>query len=78
VPAVPGVPADVEQAARAAYVASVASGVPLSQRAIADRFGLSRRKAAQLVTAATVQGNGHVPQRARPAPEPESGDGEEP
>jgi hypothetical protein len=59
--AVPTVPADVEQAARAAYVASVASGAPLSQRAIADRFGLSRRKAAQLVTAAAVQANGHGP-----------------
>jgi hypothetical protein len=60
-PAVPGVPADVEQAARAAYVASVLAGAPLSQRAIAGRFGLSRRKAAQLVTAATVQANGHHP-----------------
>jgi DNA-binding transcriptional regulator LsrR (DeoR family) len=64
----------VEQAARAAYVASVTAGVPLSQRAIADRFGLSRRKAAQLVTAATVQANGHDPRRARPEPEA----GEEP
>jgi hypothetical protein len=60
VPAVPGVPADAVQAARAAYVASVAAGAPLSQRAIAGQFGLSRRKAAQLVTA-TVQANGHAP-----------------
>jgi hypothetical protein len=59
--AVPTVPADVEQAARAAYVASVASGAPLSQRAIAGQFGLSRRKAAQLVTAVSVQANGHAP-----------------
>jgi hypothetical protein len=59
---VPGVPADVEQAARAAYAASVAAGAPLSQRAIAGRFGLSRRKAAQLVTTATVQANGHAPE----------------
>jgi hypothetical protein len=57
----PVVPAEVEQAARAAYVASVASGGLLSQRAIADRFGLSRRKAAQLVTAASMQANGHDP-----------------
>ena len=57
----PVVPGDAEQAARAAYVASVAAGNPLSQRAIADRFGVSRRKAALLVTAVTVQGNGHVP-----------------
>jgi hypothetical protein len=54
-------PGGVEQAARAAYVASVAAGAPLSQRAIAGRFGLSRRKAAQLVTTATVQANGHDP-----------------
>jgi hypothetical protein len=60
-PVVPGVAADVEQAARAAYIASVASGVPLSQRAIAGRFGLSRRKVAQLVTAASVKANGHDP-----------------
>ena len=44
VPDVPEVPGDVEQAVRAAYAASVAAGVPLSQRAMADRFGLSRRK----------------------------------
>ncbi len=62
--AVPVVAGDAEQAARAAYLASVAAGAPLSQRAIADRFGLSRRKAAQLVTAATVQANGHDPAKA--------------
>jgi Protein of unknown function (DUF2637) len=60
-PLVPGVAADVEQAARAAYIASVAAGAPLSQRAIAGRFGLSRRKAAQLVIAATIQANEHAP-----------------
>ena len=42
-PAVPEVPGDVEQAVRAAYAASVAAGQPLSQRAMAERFGLSRR-----------------------------------
>jgi hypothetical protein len=41
---VPQVPGDAEQAVRAAYAASVAAGAPLSQRAMADRFGLSRRK----------------------------------
>ena len=46
----PAVPGDVEQAVRAAYTASVAAGAPLSQRAIAQRFGLSRRKASQLTT----------------------------
>jgi hypothetical protein len=40
-PAVPEVPGDVEHAVRAAYAASVAAGAPLSQRAMAERFGLS-------------------------------------
>jgi hypothetical protein len=40
-PTVPRVPGDVEQAVRAAYAASVAAGQPLSQRAMAGRFGLS-------------------------------------
>jgi hypothetical protein len=60
---VPEVPGDVEQAVRAAYVASVAAGVPLSQRAMADRFGLSRRRVGQLVTSVTVESNGHMPEK---------------
>src|SRR5260370_9973769 len=59
VPAVPEVPGDVEQAVRTAYAASVAAGQPLSQRAMAERFGLSRRKVSQLVAQVTVFGNGH-------------------
>jgi Protein of unknown function (DUF2637) len=59
-PDVPEVPGDVEQAVRAAYVVSVAAGQPLSQRAMADRFGLSRRKVSQLVTQVTASGNGHM------------------
>ena len=55
VPAVSEVPSDVEQAVCAAYAASVAAGAPLSQRAMAERFGLSRRRAGQLVTQVTVQ-----------------------
>ena len=43
-PAVPDVAGDLEQAVRAAYAASVAAGQPLSQRAMAERFGLSRRQ----------------------------------
>ena len=58
-PAVPEVPGDAEQAVGAAYVASVAAGQPLSQRAMAERFGLSRRRVSQLVTQVTVSGNGH-------------------
>jgi hypothetical protein len=61
VPDAPEVPGDVEQAVRAAYSASVASGQPLSQRAMAERFGLSRRRISQLITAVTVEANGHAP-----------------
>ena len=52
----PAVPGDVEQAVRA----SVAAGVPLSQRAMAERFGLSRRKVSQIVTSVSVESNGHA------------------
>jgi hypothetical protein len=58
-PAAPEVPGDVEQAVRAAYAASIAAGTPLSQRAMAERFGLSRRRVGQLVAQVTVSGNGH-------------------
>ena len=59
-PAVPEMPGDVEQAVRAAYAASVAAGQPLSQRAMAERFGLSRRKVSQLITSVIVESNGHA------------------
>jgi Protein of unknown function (DUF2637) len=61
IPAVPVVPGDVEQAVRAAYAASVAAGMPLSQRAMAERFGLSRRRVSQLAVQVTAGGNGHRP-----------------
>jgi DNA-binding transcriptional regulator LsrR (DeoR family) len=51
----------VGQAVRAAYAASVAAGQPLSQRAMAERFGLSRRKVSQLITTIAVDGNGQLP-----------------
>jgi hypothetical protein len=60
VPAAPEVPGDVEQAVRAAYAASVVAGAPLSQRAMAERFGLSRRKVSHLVTSVTAESNGHL------------------
>ena len=60
-PAVPEVAGDVEQAVRAAYVASVAAGQPLSQRAMAERFGLSRRKVSQLITTIAVDSTGRLP-----------------
>jgi hypothetical protein len=59
-PAVPQVPGDVEQAVRASYAASVATGTPLSQRAMAERFGLSRRRVGQLIASVTVESNGHL------------------
>ena len=49
---VPPVPGDVHEAVLAAYAASVAAGTPLSQRAMAARFGISRRKIHQLITQA--------------------------
>jgi uncharacterized protein DUF2637 len=54
----PAVPGDVEQAVRVAYAASVAAGAPLSQRAMAERFGLSRRRVSQLITSITVDSDG--------------------
>lgn len=39
-------PDDTAETARSAYRASVAAGVPLSQRALARQYGLSRRRAA--------------------------------
>ena len=59
---VPEVPGDLEQAVRAVYAASVAAGQPLSQRAMADRFGLSRRRVSQLVAQVAASGNGHRPE----------------
>ena len=53
------VPSDVRQAVRAAYLASVQAGAPLSQRAMAARFGLSRRKIRQPVPESTASGTGH-------------------
>jgi hypothetical protein len=61
-PAVPEVPGDVEQAVRAAYAASVPAGAPLSQRVMAERFGLSRRRVSQLAAEVTASGNGHRPE----------------
>ena len=61
-PAAPEVPGDVEQAVRAAYATSVAAGQPLSQRAMAERFGLSRRRVSQLVAQVSAGGNGHRPE----------------
>jgi hypothetical protein len=55
VPAVPEVPGDVEQAVRAAYAVSAAAGEPLSQRAMAERFGLSRSRRLAMSRAAATR-----------------------
>ena len=54
------VPSELQQAVRAAYLASVQAGDPLSQRAMAARFGLSRRKIRQLIPESTISGTGHL------------------
>ena len=54
----PAVRGDVEQAVRAAYAASVGAGGPLSQRARAERFGLSRRRVSQLISNVTPRTEG--------------------
>jgi|SRR5450755_3698929 hypothetical protein len=58
--AVPAVPGEVEQAVRVAYATSVTAGAPLSQRAMASRFRVSRRKVSQLITPAAVHPNGRT------------------
>ncbi len=63
VPALPVVPGDVREAVVAAYAASLAAGAPLSQRAMAARFGISRRQVSQLIT----QPSGRMPAGAEAA-----------
>lgn len=50
-PSRPAAPSSAEDAARMAYAASVAGGNPLPQRALSDRFGISRPAAKKIVTA---------------------------
>jgi len=68
------VPSEVQEAVRAAYTASVQAGAPLSQRAMAARFSLSRRKIRQIVPESTgsvpgfsakVRQHDHRPARTR-------------
>ena len=49
-----------EDAAKVAYAASVAGGNPLSERALADRFGISRSRARRLRSGVAAGANGHV------------------
>jgi len=62
------VPGDVIDAARTAYRASVTAGAPLSQRAMARRFGLSRHRVAHIAAEVTAEHGSQPPARrtARP------------
>ena len=57
-------PGSVADAVKMAYRASLAAGAPLSQRAMARRFGISRRRVAPLAAEVTAEYNGHVPAAA--------------
>jgi hypothetical protein len=52
------VPTSAEEAAKAAYVASVRGGNPFSERALADRFGLPRSQVKKLCAKVAVAGDG--------------------
>lgn len=50
-----------DEAATLAYRASVAGGNPLSERALADRFGVTRTRARKIRAELAAQSNGHLP-----------------
>ncbi|HUY51118.1 MAG TPA: DUF2637 domain-containing protein [Streptosporangiaceae bacterium] len=54
-------PADAAEAVRMAYRASLAAGAPLSQRAMARRFGLSRRRVSSIAAEVTAETGGTAP-----------------
>jgi hypothetical protein len=54
------VAADATEAARVALQASIAAGNPISQRALASRFGMTRPAAAKLHREVTASANGHT------------------
>jgi hypothetical protein len=54
------VPLDAREAARAAYRASLGNGQPMSQRAVARQFGLSRQRVAQLTAEVAAESNGEA------------------
>jgi hypothetical protein len=60
------VPASTQEAARMAWEASVTGGNPLSERALADRFGLPRGQARK-IRAATAAGAANGSLAAVPA-----------
>jgi transcriptional regulator GlxA family with amidase domain len=59
----PPVPADVNEAVRLAHLAGQAAGEPVSQRRLAERFGVSRRQVSRALAAAPngrASLNGHA------------------
>lgn len=52
-------PGSAEEAAAMAYTASVRGGNPLSQRALTERFGVTRTQARQVMTGVAVSANGN-------------------
>jgi Protein of unknown function (DUF2637) len=60
VPALTNLAGIADEAAVLAYRASVAGGNPLSERALADRFGITRPRARKLRTEVAAESNGHV------------------
>jgi hypothetical protein len=52
--------ASAADAAITAYRAAFAAGSPMSQRALAAEFSISRRQAARLVAAVTAESSGHA------------------
>jgi hypothetical protein len=57
--AVPEVATTVHEAAKVAYIASVRGGNPVSERALADRFGITRPAARKLRAVVAAAANGH-------------------
>jgi Protein of unknown function (DUF2637) len=55
---VPEIATSVQEAAKMAYIASVRGGNPLSERAIADRFGVARSQARKLRAEVAAASNG--------------------
>lgn len=62
--ALPAVAGSSEEAARTAYIASVAASNPISQRQLMTRFGLTRAQAARVRQAVAADTNGHAPDEA--------------
>jgi hypothetical protein len=54
------VAASSEEAARAAYIASIAASNPISQRQLMTRFGLTRSQATKVRQSVAAESNGHA------------------